>query len=202
MEWTIHISDAALITATIAGPVLAVQAQKWLERDRAITDRRKRIFQVLMTTRATVLSPAHVEALNGVPVEFYGPRNPRLKAIADDWHAYLDHLNNKNIAMEVWGPRRVELLVNLLFGMSKFLKYDFSKSELEKDVYYPTGHADIESDQAIIRRGVAKLLGGEAIPMALKEFPVAAGALEGQEELRKALMQWLNGERAVKVEQR
>jgi hypothetical protein len=77
-------ADAAIVFATIAGPVLAVQAQKWLEKSRAINDRRNQIFRVLMATRAAMLSPGFVEALNAVPVEFYGTRG-KLKQINEKW---------------------------------------------------------------------------------------------------------------------
>jgi hypothetical protein len=61
---------------------------------RAINERRNQIFRALMATRATKLSPLHVEALNDIPVEFYGSGG-QLKQIVDDWHAYLDILENK-----------------------------------------------------------------------------------------------------------
>ena len=76
MNWdlTIKTTDVAIIIATILGPILAVQAQKWLERERAIRDRRNAIFRTLMATRAAMLSPGHVEAFNAVPVDFYGAK--------------------------------------------------------------------------------------------------------------------------------
>ena len=76
MDWSI----AIIAAATLLGPVLAVQAQKWLERGRAIKERRLTIFRTLMATRAAMLSPSHVEALNAVPVDFYGGSN-KLKKI-------------------------------------------------------------------------------------------------------------------------
>ena len=76
--------------------------------------------------------------------------------------------------------------------------YAFSRSEIERDIYYPTGHADAETEQANIRKGVAKLLNGElSIPMAVKEFPVDEEALK----LRSLLTTWLAGGSSVKVDQ-
>jgi hypothetical protein len=71
MDWTVKTGDLAIVIATLLGPILAVQAQKWIERSRERQQRRVAVFRVLMTTRAALLSPAHVEALNIVPVEFY-----------------------------------------------------------------------------------------------------------------------------------
>lgn len=42
-----------MIIATIAGPILAVQAQKWLERLRERRNRKFCVFQQLMATRAS-----------------------------------------------------------------------------------------------------------------------------------------------------
>lgn len=47
MEWLSQIkpADAAIVFATLVGPILAVQAQKWLERRRIVDDRRREIFR-------------------------------------------------------------------------------------------------------------------------------------------------------------
>ena len=57
-------NDVLLMSATLLGPVLAVQAQKYIERWRDANIRRDRIFKSLMATRATRLAPQHIEALN------------------------------------------------------------------------------------------------------------------------------------------
>ncbi|MFZ4655024.1 MAG: DUF6680 family protein [Methylococcaceae bacterium] len=64
MGWTVKITDIAIVFATLCGPVLAVQAQKWLEHGRAIKERRLWIFRTLIATRASRLSASHVDALN------------------------------------------------------------------------------------------------------------------------------------------
>ena len=58
-DWNFKITDIAIVFATLFGPILAVQAQKWLERNREIKQRRAWIFRTLMATRATTLSPVH-----------------------------------------------------------------------------------------------------------------------------------------------
>ncbi|MPT47110.1 MAG: hypothetical protein E2598_01665 [Sphingobium sp.] len=202
--WTFQLSDVAIIIATLAGPVLAVQAQKWLEKSRAINDRRNHIFRVLMATRAARLSPGHVEALNAIPVEFYG-RSKKLKPIVDDWHTYLDTLENKgNLEGQVLAVARQNAFMDMLHKISIFLGYSFNRSELEKDVYYPEGHKVIEDDQELIRRGFAAMFKEElAIPMAVKEFPATVDeqTFDNQAALTKLLTEWLEGQRAVKVEQ-
>ncbi|GFN24377.1 hypothetical protein ADE_00750 [Achromobacter denitrificans] len=204
-DWTFRIADVAIVFATFMGPVVAVQAQKWLEKSRAINDRRNHIFRVLMATRAARLSPGHVEALNAVPVEFYGP-GKKLKLIVDDWHAYLDTLENKaNLEGQVIFEKRQNAFLDMLHKMSTYLGYSFNRSQLEKDVYYPTGHRVIEDDQDVIRRGVASLFKGEtAIPMAVKEFPATMDqkTFDSQAALTRLLTEWMEGQRSVQVEQR
>lgn len=197
-DWNIKITDVAIVFATIFGPVLAVQAQKWLERNREVKLRRAWIFRMLMATRATTLSPKHVEALNAIPIEFYG-KDKRLKAIINKWKAYLDHLH-KDTEVPGWGDKRVELLVDLLHEMADLLGYEFNTAEIANEIYAPKGHAWIETDQEIIRKGLAQLLSGQiALPMEVKSFPSDPAALKEQEELRRLLLRWLNGDASVAV---
>ena len=90
-------TDTALITATVMGPVLAVQAQKWIERARGRREAQLRIFNTLMATRAARVSPAHVEALNAIDIHFRanGWRVPTAKEreVSRRWRIYADHLS-------------------------------------------------------------------------------------------------------------
>ena len=203
-DHTFKIADAAIVFATLIGPILAVQAQKWLERGRIIKDRREAIFRRLMATRSASLSPAHIEALNAVPVEFYGAKR-QLKEINDSWKLYLDYHIQKVTPTEAWWQKRRELFVELLFGISQFLGYKFSRAQLASDIYSPQAHEEIESQNAIIRQGFAKLFTGEAVvPMAVTAFPATASdeVLANQAAIQKALLEWLEGQRSVKVEQK
>lgn len=58
------ISNWLVITAIIVAPILAVQIQKFIESKKEKRARKIQIFKALMATRATPLSPLHVEALN------------------------------------------------------------------------------------------------------------------------------------------
>lgn len=201
-DWTFRMADVAIVIATVSGPILAVQAQKWLERARAIKERRLAIFRTLMATRAAWLSPSYVEALNAVPVEFYGTRG-KLKDINDAWKLFLDH-HAGDTTSEVWLQKRIDLFVDLLHLISQYLGYGFSRAQLERDIYSPRAHGQLETEQTLIRQGFVKLLNGEAVlPMAVKEFPATADdeTLAKQADLLKLLLEWLEGQRAVKVEQ-
>ncbi len=200
LDLTVKVTDIAIVLATIVGPIAAIQIQKWLERRGEANARRLQIFRVLMATRAVTLSPGHVEALNAIPIEFYGPTIPKLKSITDDWRTYQDHLDRKDLTPELWAEKRRELLTNLLFNMSQYLGYKFSRSEIER-VYYPTGHGEMEIEQSVIRKGMAKLFTGEfSLPMEVTGFPVDDEALMAQKALFTQFSEWLDGKRAVKIE--
>lgn len=59
--------------AIVLGLILAVQAQKWIERATEERKERMLIFRTLMRTRANVLSREHVAALNMIR-RIYSPR--------------------------------------------------------------------------------------------------------------------------------
>lgn len=194
-DWTIKITDLAIIFAAVTGPILAVQAQKWLERRGASEARQSVIFRTLMATRASNLSLAHVEALNAVPIEFCG-----VKDVVEAWKLYLDHMGNDTVAA-TWNETRITLAVGMLHAMAIHLGYSFNKVEIKNEVYLPRKHGDIETDQDIIRRGLALLLSGQvALPMDIKSFPTNEATTKEQDELRKGLLKLLDGQTALAVQ--
>jgi hypothetical protein len=88
---SIRIAEWLLITATVAGPILAVQAQKLVERLTEARNRKLWIFYTLMATRAARAAPEHVQALNAIDLAFRSDK-PKEKAIREAWGLYLDHL--------------------------------------------------------------------------------------------------------------
>src|SRR5947209_4778285 len=80
------------IFAVLLSPLIALEVQKRLDDRRTRRDRKFELFQKLMTTRATQMSPAHVEALNAIEVEFYATAGP-YKKVLDAWRFYITHLN-------------------------------------------------------------------------------------------------------------
>ncbi len=153
-------TDWAIIFATLAGPILAVQAQKLLERHREADNRRLQIFRTLMATRAASLSSPHVEALNSISLEFHGKKKS-FKAVVDAWKIYLDHLSQTGVDA-AWGQKRSDLFVELLYRMAPAVGYEFSKVEIAREIYSPKAHEDLEMQQQIIRREVTAILSGES----------------------------------------
>lgn len=198
MDWTLKLGDLAIVIATLLGPVLAVQVQKWVERGRAQSQRRITVFRTLMTTRGALLAPAHVEAINVIPIEFYGKRGRRLKII-EKWKEYIDHLY-KDPAEQSWISTRTRLLNELLAMIGSYIGYKFNSVEISRELYSPRGHATIESDQEIIRSGLAKVFKGElGFPMDVRAFPIDTAFAKSQMDLQKRLLDWLDGQRSVRM---
>jgi hypothetical protein len=197
---SLKVADLAIVFATLVGPILAVQAQKWVERGRERNNRRVAIFRTLMATRAASLSPAHVEALNAIPIEFYGSQQP-FKDVVTAWKVYLDYLSQSGIDPAVWAQKRFDLFIELLWRLAVSLRYEFTRVELQREVYSPKAHQAVESQNDIIRVGLSNLFSGRStLPLDVKSFPIDADIAKGQVQLQKLLLEWLQGQKSVKVE--
>ncbi len=166
----ITISNWLVIAAIVIAPILAIQIQKFIEDKKEKRARKTNIFRVLMATRATPLSPAHVEALNMIDIEFY-----KHKKVTDAWKILLDNFYNYpkdpkekdyNTRLLSCSEKSSDLLVDLLFEMSKVLGYNFDKVLLKRGCYVPRGHGEIEMDQFFIRKSLIDLLANK------KTFPI------------------------------
>ena len=85
----------ATIIAIILGPIVALGIQRNSEKRREKRNRKLVIFKELMATRATTLSPRHVDALNAIEVEFSKGGGKGEKLVLDTWRLYLEHLNTR-----------------------------------------------------------------------------------------------------------
>jgi hypothetical protein len=150
------------ILAVIAGPILAVQAQKWLERRREDRARKLFIFRELMTTRAARLSQRHVEALNLIDIEYPGDK-AKDKGVHEAWRSYLDALSAPNDAsnQDVVFERRQRTFIELMHKMAQRLDFPFDRVAIERNIYSPIAHGKLEDDQELIRLGVVELLTGK-----------------------------------------
>jgi hypothetical protein len=163
----VSLSDWLTIAAILIGPIMAVQAQRFLESLRDRRNRRLAVFHTLMATRAARLSHLHVQALNQIDIEFYGRRalgiriqTPAEKRVTNAWRVYSDHLNNRYPEGEFarWIEDGDKQLAKLLFEMSRALGYDFDEVELRRNVYSPVAHGKLEAQDAAIREGLERLL--------------------------------------------
>ncbi len=169
------LTDWIIIAAIVIGPIAAVQVQKKIE---SLKDRRARqlhIFRVLMSTRATRLSPDHVAALNMIDTDF-SEKIKKEKPVINAWHVLLDqfvkypdseNFPDQTIYLSVLNTainKAEDYFVELLLAMSNVLDYDFDSIHIRNGCYAPTGHAEIENDNRLLRKGVIALLEGN-IPL-------------------------------------
>ncbi|HMK37633.1 MAG TPA: DUF6680 family protein [Desulfomonilaceae bacterium] len=176
-----------IIVATVSGPILAVQAQKFLENIREKRQRKFGVFDTLMATRAARVSDAHVRALNMIDIAFYGRKFfafrlqlPKEKRVTESWKVYRDHLSNPlpiddpnwKEKSDAWMEKSGELLTELLYNMAQYLSYDFDKVDLKRSVYYPTAHSDREQAELLIREGLLGVLSGrQPLAMSIVSVP-------------------------------
>jgi hypothetical protein len=121
----------------------------------------------------------HVQSLNLIDVTFDSV-DKESKSVREAWKAYLDHLNTP-MQGEAWGTRREDLLVDLLYTMSNVLGYDFDKTHIRRTSYFPRGYGEIELDQATIRRGLARVMEGNAAFPVIVYYPVPTPEISQQE---------------------
>jgi hypothetical protein len=160
------ISDGLIVGATLLGPILAVQAQKYLERRSAADGRKKVLFEMLMATRGARLAQEHVRALNMIEVTFYGKseknRTTGERDVLSAWREYLDFLSDGNeMTPEVAGARRDELFVNLLEKMATDLGYQFDRVQLRKGAYFPVAHGRQETKNEELRDAALAVFSGD-----------------------------------------
>lgn len=204
------IANITIIAATLLGPILAVQAQKAVERARDRHNRKSWLFHNLMATRAARVSADHVQALNMIDLVFYGRRilgiHRRSKtetAVLDAWHEYLDHLNTKyeKEDLSLWGAKGDELFVNLLFALAVDVGYRFDRVHLKKGAYSPVAHGELELEQQQVRKLAIEILSGShPLKMEVTGFPIHEEALKSQLELQAKLAAALEGRGRLSIE--
>src|SRR5690349_16488287 len=111
------------MVAIIAGPILAVQAEKWLARRREEQGRKLWLFRELMATRAARLSARHVEALNLIELEYSAAKKTQ-RRVHEAWRSYFDTLG---LPVDPQNPQAVfdkrdSAFVDLLYEMAQCLR--------------------------------------------------------------------------------
>jgi hypothetical protein len=198
-----------IVIATLAGPVIAVQTQKFIERASERGKRRQWIFTALMANRATRLSDEFVRALNLIDLEFSSKRlgGAADRKVIEAWRALFGELrngppdDNEDLPLaRAWNDRVSERLVDLLSEMSTAVGYTFSAEELRRGIYYPKGRADLEQSQLSIMHGLSKIIQGSAsLPMKITEVPVSVEAAQLQTTLNEKMLRAYDEDGSLKV---
>ncbi len=193
--------DILTVLAILSAPLFALQVQKWLDEGKEERNRRHWVFKTLMATRAILVSPNHVQALNMIDLEFQAEEFAGVRAA---WRTYLDHLGNYpkegEAQQAVWQEARLNLLTALLIAMGKSLGYNFDDVHIKKGIYSPEAHSARELEDLLMRRGLVRLLAGDsALKMEVTRVPSNEAELAEQKAVRAALQALLDGKRELPV---
>ena len=154
-----------------------------------------------MATRAAIVSPEHVQALNMIDLEF---RGRHYRDVTTAWKTYLDDLNSfpqeDEKLQAIWVDHRNEFLTKLLLAMGGALGYRFDEVQVRKGIYSPQAHGRIEDENTSLRRGLLELLTGKrALKMDVTSFPVSEQEVQEQKALRDGFQELLDGKRVLQV---
>ncbi|MGH7750523.1 MAG: DUF6680 family protein [Candidatus Dormibacteria bacterium] len=161
------------IIAILLGPVVAIQVDRYLNRQNDHRSRKLHLFRELMATRGTRLLPRHVEALNLIIVE-YSKNIPSENTVINAWKNYHAHLNNRVVKLaeedeatfigrqSQWNTRQLDLLTELLKEMSKYLGLKYDDVEIREGVYSPQGWANTEGENNRLRQALLNILEGRS----------------------------------------
>jgi hypothetical protein len=176
--------DWIIVLATIAGPILAVQAQKAVESLRDRKNRKERVFAQLMATRAARLSPDHVQALNMIDIVFFGSttfgirrRSRGEQAVLDAWKEYHDNLGEgaewPEAQQQAHYAQRGELFLNLLYAVALDVGFSFDRVQLKRGAYSPMAHEELENEERALRKALLRGFSGDApLKMEVVGIPV------------------------------
>jgi hypothetical protein len=167
MEWL-------TLLAIVLGPILAVQAEKWIERLREETRERKLVFLTLMRTRNNILSREHVDALNMIPLVFR-KKNLRDTEVRRRWDILLTHRlsafpSDKSEAVRLDFIREgINHLTDLLISLATALNYKLDKNDIQK-VYSPQAYEKELAENQEARHLLLQLLRGKSV-LKIQETP-------------------------------
>lgn len=153
-------SNVAIIFATFLGPVFAVWASEWRHNRRQAQEKRHRIFETLMSTRATRLNVSHIEALNQIDFAFQGSRYTDVR---EAWSLYRKtlqspELQNQEETQKIWQSKANDLFSDLMHKMALSLKLPFPKSYISDNSYHPDAYLFAELDSIQIRQLLLQVL--------------------------------------------
>src|SRR5262249_49801311 len=150
------------------GPIVALWTQRGLDRLREKKARRVGLYMTLMRTRATLLAPEHVNALNAIDVVFYGRSGQRIR---DAWAEVRKHTEADATAAG-WLERMNDLRADLYQVMGAAVGYNFTVDYLKRQVYLPQHFTTMELQGESLRQALVKIVTDEGLKIRLVELPL------------------------------
>jgi hypothetical protein len=198
-----------VVLATVAGPIIAVQTQKWIERATETKRRKLYIFDTMMACRATRLADEHVKALNMIDLAFLpkGFSANKNKLVIATWRSLFGELTRglpedctDQAQIRAWHERCDAFYVALLSKLSSALGYNFTDEELRRGAYYPRGHVERETAQLAILHGLRLILEGkQSLKMNITDLPGSTETADLQRRLNERMVDAYDGDGALKV---
>ncbi len=124
---------ALTLIAIVAGPVVAILVNRYLQRRKDRKEQKKRIFKQLMKDRKFVLSSGYEEAMSLICVEFDACRGIEVD-IRDCYQMCLNHVKNthyRNRDEAAWYNEMIKRLTSLICLIAKSLEYNVGRAEVE-----------------------------------------------------------------------
>jgi hypothetical protein len=174
------ISDVLIIVAVLAGPIFAVQVQKWLEFKRERKSRKMQVFRTSMSTRGIIPSSSLMEAFNMIDIEFYDEEK-----VKESWKLLLDCLNSFpqdiNAAdfktkLDSCNEKTKDLTTDLIYEMAQSLGFHYDKVHLKRAVYIPKVQVETLYDSEFLRKSLVEVfLGKKPLPIKIVEEQTKEG---------------------------
>ena len=161
IDWSIKVTDVAIIFATIVGPILAVWAAEWRQHGKVQADRKEWVFRTLMSTRGAKLKPEHVTAINHIEFAFTRKACPEIDDARALYRRHLrspDSISEDHATRQTWASKANGLFAALLYLMAIELKIPFTKSDITEESYHPDAHLFNELEFQEIRNLVLQVL--------------------------------------------
>lgn len=84
--------------------------------------------------------------------------------------------------------------------MGSSLGYEFDEVHIKKGIYSPVAHGQVENEQQLIRRGLLRLLYGDAaLKMDVESFPIGEEEAAEQKAIRRGIKELLDGNKEFPV---
>ena len=151
--------DWITVAAIIVGPVLALFAQRALDRIREKKNRRVTLYLTAMSLRATWLNQDSLRALNSLDTVFSKRGD---KPIRDAWARVIAHAYTKRPvepeAARGWDNRMLDLRVDLYQLLGEAVGYKHTVEYIKTHFYSPQYHVDAELEGIAIRKQLAKAI--------------------------------------------
>jgi hypothetical protein len=161
IDWSVKMTDVAIVFATIVGPILAVWAAEWRQHRKTEHDRKEWVFRTLMSTRGAKLRQEHVAAINHIEFAFTRKSCPGIDDARTLYRKHLKHpdaVSEDTAVRQAWGNKTNDLFADLLYLMAVDLKIPFTKTEITEESYIPDAHLYSELEWQEIRNLALQVL--------------------------------------------